>query len=375
MYYSDVEIPASLAGYQSAEIAVYAGGEQQIGHRWLVRYGLRHTRWNDLGPTKVYFFDGNHKVIDTADVASRAIYSSYRYFEPRISMRFAANENHAVQVGYYRNVQYLQVLSNSTSPFTSLDVWVPAGPNILPQLCDMFSVSYNGKMPDQVYEFSLEAYYKDFFNQIDYRDHANLLINQLLEGELRFGKAKAWGIEALVRKNKGRLNGWISYSYSSIYKTNEEINGNKTYPASWNRPHNIGITVSYTNEKRWNFSVHWIYLSGTPFTSPTQFYYSNGYVVPVYESINNDKYPDYHRLDFSATYRINKPGSRYRHSVILTIYNAYARYNPFSVNFNKITNDEGNIVVPVNLTGDLERITSSMSVAGVIPSLNYTFRF
>jgi hypothetical protein len=375
MYYSDEEIPASLATYQSNEIAFYAANEQKIGEKLIARYGLRLTRWNDLGPTSVYFFDANHNVIDTIQVAGNTIYESFLNFEPRISLKYRISETASLNAGYNHNVQHLQMLSNSTSPFTSLEVWAPAGPNIKPQQSDQFSLGYFSKIFQRQFDFSVEAYYKRLYNQIDYKDHANLLINQLIEGELRFGDGWSYGIETLLRKSKGKLNGWISYTYSRTMKQITDVNNGETFPAAYDRPHNLIITLAYGYGKRWNFSSQWLYLTGSPFTSPTGFYYINGTSVPVYGKKHNDRYPDYHRLDVSVSYTLSKPEKRFQHHLMLTVYNAYGRHNPFTQNFNKIMDDNGNFVVPANLEGDVERIPTSISVAGAIPSLNYTFRF
>jgi len=375
MYFSNDEIPASLAQYQSTEFAIYASIEQQFGQKLFARYGLRISRWNDLGPTSVYFFDANHRVIDTIYVAKNTIYKSFLNFEPRISLKFAINENSSFHANYNHNVQHLQVLSNSTSPFTSLDVWAPCGPNIEPQKADQFSIGFFSKVFHREYDFSLDAYYKRLYNQVDYKDHPNMLINQLIEGELRFGDGWSYGLEALLRKNSGKFTGWISYAYSRSMKQIADVNNGNVFPAAYDRPHNFSITLSYATSKHWSFSSHWMYLTGAPFSSPTGFYYVNGYSVPVYGEKNNDRYPDYNRLDLSVSYALSKPEKRFQHSLVLTVYNAYGRHNPFSINFNKISDYNENIVVPSNLEGDVERIITSMSVAGAIPSLNYTFRF
>jgi len=375
MYYSDTEIPASPAEYKSNEIGIYAGNEQQIGQKFLARYGIRLTRWNDLGPTSVYFFDANYNVIDTIQVAENTIYESFLNFEPRISLKYKIGENASFNANYNHNVQHMQMLSNSTSPFTSLDVWVPSGPNIKPQQADQFSLGFFSKVFQKQFDFSVEAYYKRMYNQIEYKDHANLLINQLIEGELRFGDGWSYGLETMLRKSKGKFTGWISYTFSRSVKQIDGINNGETFPAAYHRPHNTGITLSYAPGKRWNFSSHWLYLTGSPFTSPTGFYYVNGASVPVYDKKHNDRYPHYHRMDVSVTFSLSKPGKRYQHNLMLTVYNAYGRHNPFTQNFNKIMDDNGNFVVPANLEGDVERIPTSISVAGAIPSLNYTFRF
>ncbi len=378
IHFSDAEVQANqphISEYQSTELALYASNEQQIGTKLMARYGVRLSRWNDLGPTSVYFFDANHKVIDTIDVAAKTIYKSFLSFEPRINLKYALGENASVHVNYSRNVQHLQVLSNSTSPFTSLEVWVPSGPNIKPQKSDQFSLGYFSRIFSRTFDFSVEAFYKLLHNQIDYKDHANMLFNPLIEGELRFGKGRSYGIETLLRKSKGKLTGWMGYTYSRAYKTINDVNNGNEFASSWDRPHNFCFTLAYAGSKRWSFSSHWMYLSGSPFTSPTGFYYVNGYSIPLYGEKNNTRYPPYHRLDLSASLALSKPEKRFQHNLMLTIYNAYGRHNPFALNFNKIMDDNGNIVIPVNLEGDVEYISTSVSVAGAIPSLNYTFRF
>jgi len=378
IHYTDSEIQVIrpyISEYQSNEIGIYASNEQQIGKKFFTRYGLRLSKWNDLGPASVYYFDANHNVIDTMQVAKNTICKSFLNIEPRINLKYTLSSNSALNANYNHNVQHLQVLSNSTSPFTSLEVWVPSGPNILPQQSDQFSLGYFSKAFNNKFDFSVEVYYKRLYNQIDYADHANMLLNPLLEGELRFGDGWSQGIETLLRKSQGKLTGWISYAYSRSMKKIADVNDGKIFAAAYDRPHNICITLAYAAGRRWNLSSHWMYLTGAPFTSPIGFYSVNGYSVPVYGEKNNDRFPDYHRLDLSFSYSLNKPGKRFQHNLMLTVYNAYGRHNPFSVNFNKIMDDNGNIVVPVNMEGAVEKISTSISVSGAIPSLNYTFRF
>jgi hypothetical protein len=202
-----------------------------------------------------------------------------------------------------------------------------------------------------------------------------MLYNPLIEGELRFGEAWSYGAEVLLRKNGGKLTGWIGYSYSRSFRKIEGINNNRSFRATYDRPHNICLSLSYKPGNHWDFSAHWIYLTGSTFSTPTGFYNINGYTVPVYGAKNNDRLPDYHRMDLSLAFLISKTQNKYRHSIILTIYNAYGRHNPFSVNFNKMMDDNGDFVVPANMNGDYELVPTGISVAGIIPSLNYKFRF
>ena len=179
----------------------------------------------------------------------------------------------------------------------------------------------------------------------------------------------------MLRKNTGKFTGWIGYTWSRAFAEAPEINGGQSYPLMYDRPHNVSINLSFDDKKHWSFSAGWIFLSGAATTTPVGFFYYNGYSVPLYGDRNNDRLPAYHRLDLSATYIFNKPGNRYQHSLALTLYNVYGRLNPFSVNFNKMISDAGNFVVPANLEGNYELVPTTISVAGIIPSVNYIFKF
>jgi hypothetical protein len=364
-----------VAEYHSMEYVFYASNEQRIGKRFSFRYGIRLPVWQDVGPTNVYYFDANHQVIDTIGYDSGVAYSTAFSPEPRLNIQFQINPKSSVKASYSRTTQFLQLLSNSTSPFTSLEVWVPSGPNLPPQTADQVAVGYFRELSKSRFTISVESYYKWFHNHPDYRDHANLLFNTLIEGELRFGRAWSYGVEIMLRKTMGNLTGWIGYTWSRAMVQTPGINNGNSYPANYDRPSNICLNISWDDKKHWMFTANWIFLTGGAITSPVGFYYNNGYSIPVYGDKNNDRLPDYHRLDVSATYMFNKPGNRFQHSLAVTLYNAYGRMNPFSVNFNKMMNDHGDFVVPSNLNGSYELVPTSISVAGIIPSINYQFKF
>jgi len=364
-----------VAKYHSIEYDFYLGNEQHIGKKLTLRYGIRLPIWQDIGPTTLYYFNGNYQIIDTAQIANMSTYAWFVSPEPRIGLTWAITEKSELHFGYTRTTQFLQILSNSTGPFTSLDVWAPSGPNIKPQMADQLTLGYFRKVAKSKLNLSAEIFYKYFYNHLDYRDHANLLYNPLIEGELRQGKAWSYGLEIMLRKPVGKFTGWIGYTYSRAFVQTDGINGNGTYPATYDRPNDVCVNICYNDKKHWAFTANWIYMTGGTITTPIGFYNFDGYSVPVYGDKNNDRLPDYHRLDLSASYTINKPENRFQHSLTLTLYNAYGRLNPFSVNFNKIMDDNGNFVVPSNLDGQYERIPTSISVAGIIPSINYLFKF
>jgi hypothetical protein len=360
--------------YISMEYDLYLSNQQTIGDKIILNYGLRIPVWQNFGPTTVYAFNNDYQVSDTNIYNKNRSYFTQISPEPRISIKYIINKKISFQAGYSRTTQFLQILSNSVSPFTSLEVWVPCGPNIKPQIADQFSVGYFQNFLNSKLNISAEVFYKQFYNTIDYKEHADMLYNPQLEGELRFGKGWSYGIELMLSKPQGNFTGWLSYTYSRALLKIYGVNNDDIYPANYDSPNNFNINLSY-NLKRWLFSASWIYMTGNAITTPVAFYYYNGYTIPIYSSKNNDRLPDYHRLDFSVTFRINKPERRFQHSIMLTVYNAYARNNPISINFNKIIDDNGKFVVPADLNGNYELVPTKMYVAGIIPSINYKFKF
>lgn len=378
IHFPDLEIQRyvpAVSGYQSLEYAFYISNDQEIFKKFSLRYGLRVPVWQNIGPTKIYYFDESFYVQDVVILNDHSLYKTRINFEPRMNMAYIIDNKSSLKASYTRTTQSIHLISNSVSPFTSMDVWIPSGPNINPSTADQISAGWFRYFVATGLDVSAEAFYKNIKNQVDYKDHANLLFNPLIEGELRFGHAWAYGLELMLRRQEGKFTGWIGYTYSRSLRKINGINNNNKYPSNFDRPHNICLNISYNTEKRWVFTANWIYLTGSSFTSPTGFYYYNGYSVPIYDAKNNDRLPDYHRLDLSVTLNLNKPGAKFRHSFMFTAYNLYGHSNPISVNFNKIIDDNGSFVVPSNLGGSNERVPTAISVTGIIPSITYNFKF
>jgi len=364
-----------VSKYRSAEYVIYISNEQILWKKLTLRYGMRFPVWQDFGPTTLYYFNTNYDVSDTVSVPECTSYAAFFSPEPRVSLLWSIDQKSLLRASYCRTTQFLQVLSNSTSPFNSLEIWAPAGPNLKPQVADQFALGYFRKIFHSGFNISAEGFYKQFYNNIDYKDHANLLFNSLIEGEVRQGKAWSYGLELMIRKTEGRLTGWIGYTYSRAFIRTNGVNSDQTYSAAYDRPNEVCINLSYSDKKHWDISANWVYLSGIAITSPIGFYYNNGYSVPEYASRNNDRLPDYHRLDLSASFTFSKPGNRFKHNLTVTLYNAYGRMNPFSLSFNKVKDENGNFVVPSNMDGNYQLVPTTISVAGIIPSINYKFRF
>jgi len=212
-------------------------------------------------------------------------------------------------------------------------------------------------------------------NLIDYRDHAHMLMNPLVEEELLFGEGEAYGLETILNKEHGKLTGWISYTLSRAIYQVDEINGGAPYPAYSDRPHDFSLYLSWVFHPRLTLSGNFIYMTGAPFSTPTGFYYYDNRQVPSYAARNNDRLPAYHRLDLALNWQLSSPERKYQHELIFSIYNLYNRINPVALHFNKITDESGNFVVPADFYSNPELLSSQYYLYGIVPSVSYHFNF
>ncbi|HEY9046047.1 MAG TPA: TonB-dependent receptor [Ohtaekwangia sp.] len=365
----------TLSVRNSVELVLYGNHEVKLNDRWGVNYGLRFSVWSNTGEAFEYVFDENHNPVDTLYYAKGDDYKQFVNLEPRLTLSYMLNDHASLKASYARNVQNVHLISNSISPFTSLEVWLPSSINIKPEKADQVTLGYYRSWQDIGTSFTAETFYKKMYNQIDYNAHAETLLNPLLERELRFGQATAYGIELLAKKDEGRLRGWVGYTYSRAQRKFADINGGKVYNAFYDRPHQVNIMVAYDLSLRWNLGMNWVYSTGSPFSSPVSFYQYNGEEVPIYGQKNNDRLPDYHRLDLSATVKLNKnPEKRFRHSLSFSIFNVYGRKNALFVNYNKTENSNGDFKIPSDVS-DGNRVTSQYYLFRFTPSIAYNFRW
>ncbi len=360
---------------KSRETAIYLNNKYKVNKFFTYNIGLRFTLWQNLGPTQIYTFNNEYQIKDTITIDTNKLASSFYNIDPRISFNFKIDSLSSIKLSYGVYHQYIQLLSNSISPFTSLDVWLPSGTNIQPQSAQQFSLGYMKLFSKLNISFSTEVYYKIMKNQIDYESHANMLLNPLIEGEIRQGNAKAYGIEFFVKRSKGRYTGWINYTYSRIFKTTEGVNNGNPYRAFYDRPHDLSIFFSYMITKRLISAVNWIFYTGSAITTPIGFYYYNGTQVPYYGEKNNDRLPNYHRLDLSLDWKLNKKEQRFNHHLILSVFNVYNRKNPIAINFNKVKTQNDRYVVPSDVYNNNNLVITEKYLLGIMPSLTYRFKF
>jgi hypothetical protein len=267
--------------------------------------------------------------------------------------------------------QYIQLVSNTTAS-TPVDVWTPASNNVKPQIADQYAAGYFKNLQDNTYEFSTEVYYKKIQHIVDYIDAADLILNPYIEGDLLEGDGRAYGAEFLLKKNKGALTGWLSYTLAKTERKTPGINQNNWYPSRYDQTHKFNLTSFYDINERWSISSTFTLISGTPITFPTSRFEQQGYVIPHNgnDTRNNVRIPIYHRLDLGATLKgKQKEGKKWYGEWVFSIYNVYNRRNPFAIFFQP-EDGRPSSVDPIKT----EAIKLSV-IGNFIPSVSYNFKF
>ncbi len=325
----DFAIPSN----HSLEHAIYLSDAFKVSTEFSIELGLRYSLFQNMGKTRVYLLDGEYVTYDTAFYGKGKIYNTYHAFEPRFSLNWKLNNNNSLKAGYSRTAQYVHVASNSNMG-SLIDIWVGSGINIKPQYADLYSIGFFGNLFKNRLEMSIEAYYKDMQNQIEFREFATPQFNERMDEDFRFGKARSWGFEFFLQKSSGDFTGWLSYTWSKSEKKTNDIQEKNWYLSSFDRRHDLSIVTAYNLSPRFSFSANYQLKSGRPFTSPVKRYVYGGAVIPYYSGRNNDRMPIYHRLDFSVTLKSKiKPGRRFHSETTLSIFDVYNRNNAIAIYF------------------------------------------
>lgn len=370
-----------LSTKRSRELATYVSNQFIINEKFSIRAGLRLTAWQNIGPATEYEIaktgegDFERDTLLTTEHPEGQVYHTSYSLDPRLSLIYQVGERQYLKGSYSRTSQFQFLITNSISPFTSLEVWLPSGPNVEPQIAHQFTLGFTQRFKSHQLKFDIEAYYKVMNNIIDYRDHARMLMNPLVEYELRQGTGNAYGLETILSKDGGKLSGWVSYTYSRSLSQIDGINGGEVYPAYSDRPHDFSLFLAWAFAPRLSLSGNFIYMTGAPFTVPTAFYYYDNHQVPIYAQRNNSRLPDYHRFDLALNWQLGKPEHRFQHELIFSIYNLYNRKNPVAVHFNKMEGGDGSFVVPYNYYSNPKLESTQFYLYGIVPSISYHFTF
>tara|TARA_R110000765_G_scaffold64691_3_gene125747 strand:+ start:2248 stop:4644 length:2397 start_codon:yes stop_codon:yes gene_type:complete len=372
------------------EFAAYVDVEHRVTENLSLNYGLRFSQFMRLGQDELNVYANNNPVefdpflliyqeaepIDVINPGRGTTLSTFSNFEPRASLSYTLNESSSIKASYTRLAQYLHLLSNTSSP-TPLDVWTPSGPFIKPQLLDQYALGYFKNIQDGDYSVESEVFYKNVQNRIDYIDGANLIANNAIEQVILNGEARAYGLEVLLRKSEGKLQGWLAYTLSKSEqrtpgrmpftdngRSNIEsgINFGNWYNTPYDKTHDISLFLSYDLNDKWNFSSNFTYQTGQPTNYPIGQFEFQGLTVPYYGLRNTQRLPAYNRLDLSATLTPKKNVNRkIKGEWVFSLYNVYNRRNAASISFRR--NDD---------TGANEAVRTS--IFGFVPAVTYNFK-
>ncbi len=355
------------------EFVLYFGNETKPSDKFLISTNIRTSIWNNVGEAVVYFYNYETLNLDTLQNEKGKFHSTLN-IEPRFSLSYSISNNSLIKFSYDKTTQNLHQLSNSTSPFTTLDVWFPSGINLKSQKANQIVFSFLRKF-DEI-DFNMSFYYKKLKNQIEYDEHANMLLNPLIELQLKIGTIKSYGIEFWIAKQKGDFNFNFSYTYSRVQRFTYGINNNSTYSATYDKPHNLNFEIGYDNDSFWNITLNWTYSSGAKYSKPIGFYYFQNYTVPIYDTKNNARLPDYHRLDLNIGFDLNKNSEKLlKHKIVISIFNVYGRKNIMSINYNKIETENGSYYVPANYNIENQLLTTKIWLSGIITMITYSIKY
>lgn len=365
------------------EPAFYIDAEQKISNNLAINYGLRYSMFYRLGQETIDLYENNQAVtfneqfqiyekadpIGTRRYGRNETIASFDNLEPRVSVSYSINDNQSVKASYNRMAQYLHLITNTQSP-TPLDIWAPSDQYLKPQTLDQIALGYFKNFNDDNFSLEVETFYKKIQNRLDYIDGADLIANNNIEQVVLNGRARAYGLEVLFKKNEGKLTGWVSYTLSRTEQqtpgrtaTETGINNGEWYKTGFDKTHNLSVTGMYEWNKKWKFGTIFTLQTGQPVTFPNGQYQYQDIIVPSYGQRNGDNLPTYHRLDISATYT-PKPNKKkgWQSEWVFSVYNLYNRQNAASITFRQNIDTGANEAV-------------RLAIFGAVPSVSYNFKF
>ncbi|MFM2359492.1 MAG: hypothetical protein RLY16_1485, partial [Bacteroidota bacterium] len=345
------------------EAAVYFQDDWEVSDKLKLSGGLRYSWFQQIGPYKIYETDQNGNRTDSTVFGSGKPIKTYGGLEPRLTIRYGINETSSFKASVTRNLQYIHLVSNAGTTLPT-DIWVPSTYRVKPQISWLYAAGYFRNFKNNMFETSVEVYYKTMDNQIEYEDGYTPNTLEDTENSFVFGKGWSYGAEFFVNKTKGKFTGWIGYTLSYTWRKFAELNFGEKYPAKFDRRHDMSIVALYELNKRWKFSATFVYGSGNAATLPQRFYIVNGILTQEYSKINAYRLPAYHRLDVAAVHspKANEHRTKFKTEWVFSIYNAYSRMNPYFIYFDQTGSA---------LQGDLQVQAKQVSLFPIIPAVTF----
>ena len=356
------------------ETALYIQDDWELSDKIKINYGVRWSSFTQIGPYKKFVRDVNGNKTDSTVYKSFQPIRSYGGLEPRLTVRFAINDETSLKAAVSRNYQYIHLVSNAANTLPT-DLWVPSTYIVKPQLSWQYSAGLFKNFKDNTYETSLEIYYKNMRNQIEYAEGYTPSLSDP-EDEFVFGRGWSYGAELFLNKTKGRFTGWLGYTLSWTWRRFKDLNDGEKYPARFDRRNDMSVVANYEYNKKWKFGAVFVYGTGNATSLPERFYVINGVLTQEFSKINQYRLPAYHRLDLAATYTPtpHKVASGKRKGQdpkiksywVFSIYNVYCRLNPYFIYFDQTGS-------PYN--GTLKVEARQVSLFPILPAVTWNFRF
>ncbi len=348
------------------ESAVYLQDEWDITSKLGINAGLRYSSFAQLGPYKNYITDLNANRLDSTVYGKGDPVKTYGGFEPRLTMRYSLSDQTSFKGSVSHNRQYIHLVSNSGTTLPT-DIWVPSTLRVKPQTSWLYAAGLFKNFKNKTWETSVEVYYKQMNNQIEYREGYTPNSLKDTEEDFTFGEAWSYGSEFFVNKVKGRFTGWVGYTLSWTWRKFDQLNFGEKYPAKYDRRHDLSVVALYELTKKWKLSASFVYATGNAATLPERFYIIEGVLSQQYSAINQYRLPAYHRLDLSATLTPKKNQNRkWKSEWVFGFYNVYSRQNPYFIYFDQAGDP---------LAGTLTVQAKQVSIFPIIPSVTWNFKF
>lgn len=362
--FGDVEIETDkLSKKHAHEVAIYIQDEWDLNTRIRFNFGIRGSLFSHVGPLEKKVFDDNGVITDTLRYSRNENIATYVRGEPRMNFRFLIDESSSLKAGVTVNNQFIHLVSSSTTTLPT-DLWVPSTQKVKPQLGVQYSVGYFRNFKKNMFETSVEVYYKDMFNQIEYGESFTPELNTDIEEGFVFGRGRSYGAEFFFKKATGNLTGWVGYTLAWTNRQFDDINDGKIFPAKFDRRHDLSVVVMYEVNKKWRLAATFVYGTGQTTTLPIGRYFINGQVVNQYGERNSYRMDAYHRMDISATYIF--PKTKFYSDITVSVYNVYNRMNPYFIYYDV----DGDVS-----SGNLDVQAKQSSLFPVLPSLTWNFKF
>lgn len=367
----------SLQNEQALDHALYISVKHKLSDRLTLDYGGRLSYFQNVGDYTLYLYDNeqdsvNPRRIDSVQYNNFETIVDFLNFEPRLSARYLINSTSSLKLSYQRMVQNTHLISSGTVPLP-FNTWAPSSYYLEPQKADQYAIGYFKNFNNNMYELSVEAYYKDIANVTDFADNASIFFNQDLATEFRQGVSEAYGLEFMLQKTKGPLTGFISYTWSKADRTVQGVNKGRVFYANHDRRNNLNIVATYEHSPKWTFGGNFTYGTGRPITLTSGTYeYGENYLPDIITERNGYRLPDFHRIDISATLVPQKArkNPRIETSWVFGLYNLYSRKNPFTLYTTIQLDDDDNIVGDGTL-----KEAKMIYLFPILPSITYNIKF